>query len=304
VFGDNLTYLRTPCWLPREEGTVVVTGGDSGFGREVVHQMASLGYRVIFTAQEEEKGRQTLQAIRDETGNPNLEVSTVDFASLKSVRAFAQGLKERGVAIHVLVNAAGGMFTERVLTSDGLEAAFQVNYLSHFLLTTSLVDNLSKASPPARVINTSSLFHWLGGVRLDDLQHKRWYLPPLAYADSRLASILFTRELQRKFTESGNTGIRVVAAHPGPVDAVLPRFSDVYTRMLSSLSIKKIPWTSRTHLYACLAPQEKLSPGAYYAETRRMPVSFAAKDPELGAKFWAESEKILRQADGRYKSAF
>lgn len=293
--GDRLTYLRKPYWLSREEGTVLVTGGSTGLGKETVRHLAGLGFRVIFTTHEEEKGQETAKAIRDETGNPNVEMHVVDFSHLDQVREFAGKLQERNIPIHILVNNAGGMFRERIVTDDGLEAAFQINYLAHFLLTNLLLDNLRAASPPARIINVSSMLHFVGRIRLDDLQHRKWYYPSLAYADSKLAMVLFTRELQRRLNRAENNKIKVVAAHPGPVDTAMSRGYPEYMKLMSSLTYKTANWGARTHIYLCLAPAEKLIGGGYYADTRRMPISSYAKDPKLGAALWMESDKLVRQ---------
>lgn len=298
LLGDHLTYLKKPYWLPREEGTVLVTGGSMGLGKETVRALAELGYRVIFTSREEEKGKQTLNVIKDETGNPNIEMYVVDFSRLSEVREFGMKLKERNIPIHILVNNAGGMFRERTITDDGLESAFQINYLAHFLLTDLLMDNLKMASPPARIINISSILHFVGRIRFDDLQHKRWYYPSLAYADSKLAMILFTRELNKRLNRlDPNNKIKVVAGHPGPVDTALSRGYPEYMRLMSSLTYKPANWGARTHIYLCLAPPEKLVSGSYYADTRVMPVSSFARNPKLATALWMESEKLVRQRE-------
>lgn len=191
----------------------LVTGATSGIGRVAALALARLGATVVITARDRERGEATAAALRAESGNPAVDLLLVDFASQRAIRAAAAEFRRKYDRLHVLLNNHGGIFGSRVVTKDGLELTFAVNHLGYFLLTNLLLDCL-KVGAPARIINVSSAAHTRGSLNFDDLQLEKGYNEAVAYANSKLANILFTDELARRLA---GTGVTANAVHPGGV---------------------------------------------------------------------------------------
>lgn len=192
---------------------VVVTGANSGIGYEAALAFARQRARVVLACRSEERAREASERIRRAVPRANLEVEPLNLASLASVRAFAQRVTERHARVDVLCNNAGVMAIPRKLTADGFEMQLGVNHLGHFALTGLLLDRLL-AAEHARIVTVSSLAHRRGRVRLHDLDGARRYHPWLAYAQSKLANLLFAYELDRRLRRAGARAISV-ACHPG-----------------------------------------------------------------------------------------
>ncbi|WP_028649985.1 oxidoreductase [Nocardiopsis sp. CNT312] len=182
--------------------TAVVTGANSGLGLETARILARKGMRVVLAVRSEDKGREAAATIEGTT-----EVRPLDLADLASVRAFAEGWEG---GIHLLINNAGVMALPESRTEDGFETQLGVNHLGHFALTNLLLPHVT-----GRVVTVTSDMHKMAkGIDFDDLQMEGGYHPAKAYAQSKLANLLFTLELQRRLEETGST-VLSVAAHPG-----------------------------------------------------------------------------------------
>ena len=194
---------------------IVVTGGNSGIGKEAAAALATMGATVVITARNAEKGADALDEIRRRSASSTVEVMALDLADFASIRSFAAELLDRHDRLDVLVNNAGGILSDRLETVQGFEMTFGVNHLGHFLLTDLLLDRL-RASTPARVINVTSAGHRFayGGLDFADLQTERRYWSMDAYGKSKLANILFTRELAKRLV---GTGVTANCLHPGVV---------------------------------------------------------------------------------------
>jgi NAD(P)-dependent dehydrogenase (short-subunit alcohol dehydrogenase family) len=197
--------------VPDQSGrTVVVTGGNSGLGFETAKRLAAAGAHVVLAVRNQERGDAAAKRITGST-----EVRLLDTSSLESVRAFAADAPER---IDVLVNNAGVMAADETRTVDGFELQFATNYLGAFALTALLLPRLTD-----RVVMTSSLAHYGGRLVFDDLNRtRRRYSRWGAYADSKLADLLFAFDLQASFSEAGSS-LRAMAAHPGMAGTNLTR---------------------------------------------------------------------------------
>ena len=191
----------------------MVTGATSGMGKATAAALAQMGATVILVARNQSKGEVVRDEIRAQSGNTNVEVMLADLSSQHSVRKLADTFQQNYQHLHVLVNNAGGIFFQRETTVDGVEMTLAVNHLAPFLLTNLLLDVL-KASTPARIINISSNVESIGNINFDDLQHEKRYISIIAYAQAKLATMLFTYELARRLE---GTGITVNAITPGPV---------------------------------------------------------------------------------------
>jgi NAD(P)-dependent dehydrogenase (short-subunit alcohol dehydrogenase family) len=196
--------------IPSQTGKLaVVTGANSGVGREVAGRLAAAGASVVLAVRSAAKGA---AAARDMSGTPR--VAELDLADLASVSALAEALHADGRPIDLLINNAGVMAVPaRRTTADGLELQFGTNYLGHFALTARLLPLLT-AAPAPRVTSLSSGVHWFGRIDLDDLQSERSYSPWGAYAQSKLAMLIFAGELQRR-SDTYGWGLLSTAAHPG-----------------------------------------------------------------------------------------
>jgi NAD(P)-dependent dehydrogenase (short-subunit alcohol dehydrogenase family) len=200
-----------PLFIPSQAGRLaVVTGANSGIGREAARRLAVAGAEVVLAVRSRDKG---LAAAREMSGGP-VTVEELDLADLGSVRAFAARLLASGRPLDLLINNAGVMAVpDRRTTADSFELQFGTNYLGHFALTAQLLPLLVAARAP-RVVSLSSGTHWAGRINLADLQSVTRYSANRAYAQSKLAMLLFASELQRR-SDAAGWGLLSNAAHPG-----------------------------------------------------------------------------------------
>jgi NAD(P)-dependent dehydrogenase (short-subunit alcohol dehydrogenase family) len=191
----------------------IVTGANSGLGLATARELARAGARVLIACRSTAKGDQAAASIRAVVPHAAVEVAPLDLADLSSVRAFAESHATSGSRLDLLINNAGIMAAPRRLTKDGFESQFGTNHLGHFALTGLLLPALLNAPAP-RVVTVSSFLHRRGTMRFDDLQGERKYDRWGAYAQSKLANLMFCFELQRRATEAG-ASLLSLAAHPG-----------------------------------------------------------------------------------------
>ena len=197
--------------------TVLITGGTDGIGKATALALLKQGAYLVLTSRSREKGDAVRRELVAESGNPNVEVLMSDLSSLSSVRECAEAYVRRFKELHVLINNAGVMPTLRHESKDGIELNFAVNFLAPALLTRRLLP-LLVASAPARIINVISQLYAQAALDLDDLELKRTFSRYRAYANSKLALLLFTRALA---DELRGTTVTVNALHPGVVRTTL-----------------------------------------------------------------------------------
>ncbi|GFT80951.1 retinol dehydrogenase 13 [Nephila pilipes] len=193
--------------------TVIITGGNTGIGKETALDLASRGAKVIIACRDIEKGNAAVKDICKSVNKPILEVKQLDLASFASIKRFADDVLENERYIHILINNAGVAACKKSNTEDGFEMQFGVNHLGHFLLTNLLLERI-KASAPARIVNVASIAHVYGNIDFSDINLEQGYSPIPAYCRSKLANILFTRELAKKIE---GTGVNTYCLHPGAV---------------------------------------------------------------------------------------
>jgi NAD(P)-dependent dehydrogenase (short-subunit alcohol dehydrogenase family) len=280
----------------------VVTGANSGIGLETARRLASTGYRVVMAVRSPSRGREAAGSL---TGD--VRVARLDLASLSSVADFAAGLAADGRPVDLLITNAGVMAVPaRHTTADGFELQFGTNYLGHFALTARLLPLLVAARAP-RVVSLSSGTHWFGRIDLDDLQSERSYSPSRAYAQSKLAMLMFAGELQRR-SDAAGWGLLSNAAHPGASHTNLQTAGptlgtdrtggDVLTRL--SMRIPGM-WQdaasgAQSTLYAASSPDA--APDGYYGPQRFFGMSGPAgparrsrraRDHAVAARLWDAS---------------
>jgi NAD(P)-dependent dehydrogenase (short-subunit alcohol dehydrogenase family) len=231
-----MTPTRTAKWtkqdVPDQHGRVaVVTGANSGIGYEAALVLAGRGATVVLACRQVDKGQEAAQRIHNATPGASVDVEALDLSSLASIRDFAKQLHSTHAAVDLLINNAGVMWTPPSRTDDGFELQFGTNHLGHFALTGQLLDLLLPV-PGSRVVTVSSFGHRTGRIDFDDLQSERRYGRHQAYAQSKLANLMFTYELQRRLDGAG-AGTIAVAAHPGTAHTNLVHNSPTVLRALN-----------------------------------------------------------------------
>src|SRR6187549_2983162 len=200
--------------IPDQSGrTAVVTGANTGLGYETAAALAAKGAHVVLAVRNLDKGKAAADLIARRTPGADVTLQQLDLTSLDSVRAAADQLHAALDRVDLLVNNAGVMMTPQETTKDGFELQFGTNHLGHFALTGRLLPLLSSAPAP-RVITVSSGVARFGRIDFGDLQSERSYAPNKAYAQSKLANLLFSRELQRRSDKYG-WNLLSASAHPG-----------------------------------------------------------------------------------------
>uniref|UniRef100_F7G3R5 Retinol dehydrogenase 11 n=2 Tax=Ornithorhynchus anatinus TaxID=9258 RepID=F7G3R5_ORNAN len=193
--------------------------------------------------------------------------------------------------LHILINNAGVMMCPYSKTADGFEMHLGVNHLGHFLLTHLLLGRL-KESAPARVVNVSSLAHVIGKIRFHDLQGEKYYYSNMAYCHSKLANILFTRELARRLQ---GTGVTTYALHPGVVQSELVRHSLLMCLVwrLFSFFVKSSQEGAQTSLHCAVAENLEALSGEYFSDCKRAPVSARGRNGATARRLWEVSCELL-----------
>lgn len=272
----------------------VVTGANSGIGFETARALAARGARVILGCRSRAKGPEAAHRIREAVPGADVHFISLDLASLASVAMFAKEVGVEVDRIHILVNNAGVMMPPLDYTRDHFELQFGINHLGHFALTAHLLP-LLRATPGARVVTVSSLVHLAGWIRFGDLNSENSYNAALAYGQSKLANLLFTRELARRLDEA-KIDVISVAAHPGSTRTELQRHSD-----LMQLAVRYFahdaPDGALPTLYASTAADVKNS--EYFGPLfgivgppARAFTSPLAQNKDLAQRLWKVSEEL------------
>jgi NAD(P)-dependent dehydrogenase (short-subunit alcohol dehydrogenase family) len=283
--------------IPDQRGrTAIVTGANSGIGWETARALAAKGARVVLGCRNEDKGRDAEQRIRGRVPGADLRFEALDLGSLASVQRFAEKVAAEESRLDLLINNAGVMMTPAGKTTDGFETQLGTNHLGHFALTGRLLERL-RHTAGARVVNVSSLVHFTGRIDFDDLQAERSYNPTRAYAQSKLANLLFTRELARRFADAGVAALSA-AAHPGSTRTELQRHSRLMAAAVQLVS-QLPPQGALPSLYAATAPDVR--GGEYFGPSRmfgmlgapeRARSSPRSKDMSAAQRLWEASERL------------
>jgi NAD(P)-dependent dehydrogenase (short-subunit alcohol dehydrogenase family) len=269
--------------------TAIVTGAGSGLGLVTAGELARAGARVVLAVRDVAAGHRAAAAI---AGHP--EVRELNLASLASIHRFAEQWAE---PVHLLVNNAGVANVPPRRTEDGFELQFGTNHLGHFALTNLLLPRLT-----GRVVTVASSAHRSARLELSDLDwSRRRYRPMAAYAQSKLANLLFTLELQRRLTAAGSP-VRALAAHPGVAASGLNRHLGPAMAVLDRTVGRLIRQSAAAGAHPILIAATAELPGGSYlgpdgpAERRGRPTlvgrAAPASDPELAARLWTESERL------------
>lgn len=269
----------------------VITGGNRGIGRAAAEGLAALGATVCLISRSPTDGATAAEEIRRQTGNPNVKVYQADLASQTQIRTVATTLCTDHPAIDVLINNAGLARRRRYVTSDGIEMVLAVNHLAPFLLTHLLLDAL-KAAAPSRVINVASEAHQGTRLEFDDLQNENGYFGLRTYAQSKLANVYFTYELDRRLK---GTGVVVNCMHPG---FVATRLLDDYlpfhfiTRPIATLFAAAPEDGADTIVWLASSPDAGYNSGKYWFRRKEARSSLLSLDKIHARTLWDESERL------------
>ncbi len=273
--------------------TCVITGATSGIGLAAAEALAARGASLALVGRDRARGEAALARVRAAAPNVRATMHYADLLRMGEVRRLGAELLATYPRIDVLVNNAGALFRERAVTEEGLERTFALNHVAYFLLTELLRDRLA-ASAPARVVSVASRAHQQAqGLDLDDLNLERQYSGWTAYCRSKLANILFTRELARRLA---GTGVTANCLHPG---FVASRFGDnnrgafrwgigVAKRLFAISEARG----AETVVYLAGDPAVTATTGGYFADSKRATPTRAAQDDRTAARLWEISVKL------------
>uniref|UniRef100_A0A8C2IIT9 Si:ch211-107o10.3 n=1 Tax=Cyprinus carpio TaxID=7962 RepID=A0A8C2IIT9_CYPCA len=276
--------------------TVLITGANTGIGKETAVDMAKRGARVILACRDMGRANRAADEVRKRSGNGNVIVKMLDLASLQSVRALAKDIQQTEERLDILINNAGIMMCPQWKTEDGFEMQFGVNHLGHFLLTNLLLDLLKK-SAPSRVVSVSSLAHEKGQIHFDDINLEKNYDPLISYQQSKLANVLFTRELAVRLK---GTEVTTYALHPGVIHTELGRHFfpslPLWKRLLFMplFFFVKTPWQgAQTTIYCAVNESLQNTSGLYYSDCAHKEAAPQGRDDAAARRLWDLSASMV-----------
>ncbi|MFS0724229.1 oxidoreductase [Paenibacillus sp. 1P07SE] len=305
MMAEKMSRKWTAGDIPAQKGRSVVITGTGGIGYETALALTRAGAEVIMAGRNQEKGEEALKRIRSMKPAGEIRFERLDLADLDSIQAFGERIRAQRQSLDVLINNAAVMNPpQRRVTKDGFELQMGTNYLGHFALTAGLLPLLLKASKP-RVVTLSSIAHRSGAIHFDDLQWEHSYKPMPAYAQSKLACLMFALELQRR-SDAAGWGITSMGAHPGisrteliPNGAGWNSPAGIVRRVLGPVFFQPAAHGAWPSLYAATA--EEATGGTYYGpsrinEMRGYPtvakMAPQATDVKAAARLWRASEKL------------
>jgi light-dependent protochlorophyllide reductase len=289
--------------------TAIVTGANTGIGKETVVDFAKRGARVIMACRNLKKAEATMKEIIENTGNKDLVVKHLDLVSLRSVREFAQDINNSEARLDILVNNAGVFnLPELTKTEDGFEMTMGVNHFGHFLLTNLLLD-LLKRTAPSRVVVVSSVLHrgqpkgLTPALNFENLDGEICYNAFMAYAQSKLANILFTRELARRLE---GTGVTVNSLHPGKICTEIRRHFSWWRKLTWDVVFKHFGKTpeqgAQTQIHLAVSEEVEGVSGLYFADCKEDEPSKYAQDDVAARKLWdISAQRVGLQMSSRQR---
>ncbi len=271
----------------------IVSGSNSGIGKETALALASFGAKVVMLVRNEERGEKAISEIIKQTGNHNTALMMCDLSSFDSIRRFLKEFAETYDALDVLINNAGAVFDKRQITVDGFERTLAVNYLGPFFLTQKLLP-LLKSSIHSRIVNVSSGLHKSGQIDLDDLQSERKYNGMRVYASVKLMVLMYTYELARRLAD---TGVTVNAVLPGFVATNLGRNSGSHLSSLMFRLVRPFQISAKqgaeTSVYLASSREVEGVTGKCFSKIQETRTSPASYDRKLQILLWDATIKLL-----------
>lgn len=274
---------------------VMITGANSGIGKETARVLAEKGATIIMLCRSRERGEAALRELKKITHSDNFELYIADLADPDSIHRAVTQFKEKYDKLDVLINNAGTTLSKKIITPLGYEKTFAVNYLGHFLLTQLLLDTL-KQSAPSRIINVASAVHVRANLNFNDINQEKHYRGFLAYCNSKFANLLFTYELARRLK---GTGVTVNALHPGFVRSnfgkrgrnILSKALFGFARLFA-ISVEK---GAKTSIYLASSPEVEGITGKYFVKCKPVDSSEASYNLEAQKRLWELSEHLFKE---------
>nr|XP_054758559.1 retinol dehydrogenase 13-like [Lytechinus pictus] len=281
---------KCPCKARVDGKTVIITGANSGIGKETALELAKRGGKIILACRDIKKAEKAREEIVASSGNTDVKVLQLDLASLSSIRQFADQISSDEKGVNILINNAGVMRCPKWKTEEGYEMQFGINHLGHFYLTNLLLDKL-KSSAPSRIINVSSVAHKVGKINFEDINSEQRYNSAEAYSNSKLANVLFTRELSRRLE---GTGVTANVLHPGVVKTNIGKHTGMHQSGFSMAILGPIFWLfvkspeqgAQTSIYCAVDPELEKVSGQYFRDCKKSECDASGKDDEAAAKLW------------------
>jgi NAD(P)-dependent dehydrogenase (short-subunit alcohol dehydrogenase family) len=282
--------------------TIVATGTTSGIGEAAAVALAEMGARIVLIARDEARAKATIQKLEAKAPGLGHRLHLADLSSMTETRKVGDAIAASEPRIDVLINNAGALFSNRRVTPEGLELTFALNHMAYFVLTEALCDKLV-ASAPARIVSTSSVAHDGATLDFNDLQSAKGYGGLKVYGRSKLANILFTRELARRLA---GTEVTANCLHPGVVKTRFGESSGGFAGLL-------IPFIrpffiaaekgADTLVYLASSPEVADTTGGYFVKRKLTEPSAAARDDVAAKRLWIESEKLADAQPQRVRAA-
>ncbi|XP_012267514.1 retinol dehydrogenase 12 [Athalia rosae] len=295
--------------------TIVITGANTGIGKETARDLYRRGARVVLACRDLAKANAAAEDLKKvPPSKPDREqfigepgevvVCKLDLNSLASVKECAKHISTTESAVHILINNAGIMMCPKGTTEDGFETQLGTNHLGHFLFTMLLLPKIIQTQKASefccRIVNVSSMAHEGGDIRFDDLMGEKSYNAISAYTQSKLANVLFTRELARRLKDDNIGGINVYSLHPGVIKSELGRHLNeglfrgarFFFSILSPF-IKNVEQGAQTTLHCAVDEGAAKETGLYYRECSPTKPSSNAQDDAKAARLWDESVKLV-----------
>jgi NAD(P)-dependent dehydrogenase (short-subunit alcohol dehydrogenase family) len=267
---------------------VLITGATSGIGTKTAIGLAITGATVVLTTRDNKRGQEIKREIIQSSNNKNVDVLFCDLASFDSVRKCCDEFNTKYKKLHVLINNAAIWDFTRRLSKDGIENIFATNYLGPFLMTNQLLDKL-KESSPSRIINLTSGLHG-GTINFDNIEFKKGFKGILAYKQSKLGIILFTRLLAKKLE---GTGVTVNCTNPGMTVTNLGRDAGNFSKKFFKLVGKSPEKGAETSIYLASSPEVGNITGEYFEKKKIRKSSKNSYDMALAKKLWDVGEKYV-----------
>lgn len=270
----------------------LITGATAGIGEVAARELARKGARVVLVGRSRERCEATLGRIREEVPGAEVEALVADLSSQSEIRRLAGEFRMRFDRLDILLNNAGALFAQRQETADGIERTWALNHLAYFLLTNLLLEPLQAAAPSRVVCVASGAHRAVPGLNWDDLEGRQHYRPFRAYSQSKLANILFARELARRLE---GAGVTANALHPGFVATNFMAgngWLGVFLRLSARLIAIKPEQGARTSIYLASSPEVEGLTGRYFEKCREARPSKAALDDDAARRLWEISMRM------------
>ncbi|KAF3795673.1 Short-chain dehydrogenase [Nymphaea thermarum] len=294
--------------------TAIITGATSGIGAETARVLAKRGARLVLPARNVKAAEETKSRILEEFPGAEIIVMALDLSSMASVRSFVSDFERLGLPVNILINNAGKFCHKHAVSEDGIEMSFATNHLGHFLLTnlllSKMIETAELSSKEGRIVNVSSSIHgWFDGDRICYEQllcekksppfYAGKYNPTRAYAVSKLANVLHSKELSKRL-KTMNANVTVNSVHPGIVRTRLTRereglLTDI-AFFLASKFLKTIPQAAATTCYVATHPRVGGVSGRYFADCNEAPTSKLGASDTEAARLWETSEDMTKKS--------